>query len=69
MTILSNTSSIRPDDFRLAVRTNPGDTYEWSKVLLARAHFDGTLELLTAAWGRGSRPPRRWSLRFSTRPI
>lgn len=41
-----------PVDFTLAVRVNPGDTYEWSKVLLARAHFDGTLELLTAAWER-----------------
>ena len=40
----------RPRDFRLAVHVSAGDTYEWSKVLLARAHFDGTLELLTAAW-------------------
>jgi hypothetical protein len=39
-----------PGDFTLAVHANPGDTYEWSKVLLARAHFNGTLELLTAAW-------------------
>jgi hypothetical protein len=42
--------SRRPRDFTLAVHVSPGDTYEWSKVLLARAHFDGTLELLTAAW-------------------
>ena len=42
--------SRRPRDFTLAVHVSPGDTYEWSKVLLARAHLDGTLELLTAAW-------------------
>jgi hypothetical protein len=41
-----------PDDLTLSMRVNPGDTYEWSRVLLARAHFDGTLELLTAAWER-----------------
>ncbi len=34
------------------MRISPGDTYEWSCVLLARARFDGTLELLTAAWER-----------------
>jgi hypothetical protein len=42
----------RPVDFRLAVHVSPGDNYEWSKVLLARANFNGTLELLTAAWER-----------------
>ena len=41
-----------PDDFQLAVLSAPGHTYEWSNVLLARAHFNGTLELLTAAWER-----------------
>ena len=41
-----------PDDFQLAVLATPGITFEWSKVLLARAHFNGTLELLTAAWER-----------------
>jgi hypothetical protein len=40
-----------PVDFKLAVHITPGDTYEWSKVLLARARFDGTMQLLTAAWG------------------
>src|SRR5205823_3811890 len=45
-------SSSLPVDFTLAVHVSPGDTYEWSKVLLARAHFNGTLELLTAAWER-----------------
>ena len=44
--------SSHPVDFTLAVRVSPGDTYEWSKVLLARAKSNGTLELLTAAWGR-----------------
>ena len=41
-----------PVDLALAVHVSPGDTYEWSKVLLARANADGTLELLTAAWER-----------------
>jgi hypothetical protein len=39
-----------PMDLKLAVHVTAGDTYEWSKVLLARANFNGTLELLTAAW-------------------
>jgi hypothetical protein len=39
-------------DLDLAVPSSPGDTYEWSKLMLASATFDGTLELLTAAWGR-----------------
>lgn len=39
-----------PIDLKLTVHVTPGDTYEWSKVLLARAKFDGTMELLTAAW-------------------
>jgi hypothetical protein len=39
-------------DLTLTMRISPGDTYEWSRVLLARARFDGTLELLTAAWER-----------------
>jgi len=41
-----------PLDLKLAIHVSPGDTYEWSQVLLARASFNGTLELLTAAWGR-----------------
>lgn len=44
--------SSHPDDFQLAVLSAPGHTYEWSNVLLARAHFNGRLELLTAAWER-----------------
>jgi hypothetical protein len=39
-----------PLDLKLAMHVTPGDTYEWSKVLLARAKFDGTMQLLTAAW-------------------
>jgi hypothetical protein len=45
-------SPSRPADFRLAVHVSPGDSSEWSKVLLARANFTGTLELLTAGWER-----------------
>jgi hypothetical protein len=41
-----------PGDFTLAVHSAPGDTYAGSTVLLARAGFDGTFELLTAAWQR-----------------
>lgn len=39
-------------DLKLVVRINPEDGYEWANVLLARASFDGTLELLTHAWER-----------------
>jgi hypothetical protein len=41
-----------PLDLALAHQVSTGDTYEWSKVLLAKATFDGTLEFLTAAWER-----------------
>ena len=41
-----------PLDFALAHQISPGDTYEWSNVLLAKANFDGTLEFQTAAWER-----------------
>ena len=51
-TIPTTPPSGYPVDFTLAIHVSPGDTYEWSKVLLARAHFNGTLELLTAAWER-----------------
>jgi hypothetical protein len=36
----------------LSVFVSPGRTYKRSNVLLARAHFGGTLEFLTAAWER-----------------
>jgi PAS domain-containing protein len=45
-------SSSHPDDFQLAVHVSPGHVYERSNALLARAHFNGTLELLTAGWER-----------------
>ena len=41
-----------PRDFQLAVAARRGLTYHRSNVLLAKACFDGTLELLTAAWQR-----------------
>src|SRR5687768_2367920 len=41
-----------PADFTLTVHVTAGYTFEWSKVLLAKAHGDGTLALLTAAWER-----------------
>ena len=45
-------SSNAPDDLRLSVFVSPGRTYRRSNILLARAHFSGTLEFLTAAWGK-----------------
>ena len=41
-----------PADFTVSVHITPGDNFEWSKVLLARARFDGRFELLTSAWER-----------------
>jgi hypothetical protein len=48
----TNSNTRKPTDFTLAVHVTPGDTYEWSQVLLAKATFHGTLDLLTAAWER-----------------
>lgn len=48
----TNSKTGKPIDLTLAVHIIPGDTYEWSQVLLARASFRGTLEFLTAAWER-----------------
>ncbi len=42
----------RPCDFRLILHDSLSDSYELSKVLLAKASFDGTLELLTSGWER-----------------
>jgi PAS domain S-box-containing protein len=39
-------------DVKLSVVIHPQDGYEWSGVLLAKANFDGTLELLTRGWER-----------------
>jgi hypothetical protein len=44
------TASSYPIDFRLTMDDSPSDSYEMSKVLLARAAFDGTLQLLTSGW-------------------
>jgi hypothetical protein len=41
-----------PSDFRLVLHDSLSDSYEMSKVLLARASFDGTLQLLTSGWER-----------------
>lgn len=47
-----STASVCPGDFRLILHDNLSDSYELSKVLLAKAGLDGTLQLLTAAWER-----------------
>jgi hypothetical protein len=52
MKTLPKTEPSHPVDLTLAVYVSPGDTYEWSKVLLARTNANGSLELLTAAWER-----------------
>lgn len=39
-------------DLRLVVHDTLSDSYESSGVLLAKAGFDGTLQLLTSAWER-----------------
>ena len=39
-------------DLRLIVHDTLSDSYESSSVLLAKAGFDGTLQLLTSAWER-----------------
>jgi hypothetical protein len=47
-----STASNGPIDLRLVVHDTLSDSYESSKVLLAKAGFDGTLQLLTSAWER-----------------
>lgn len=37
-------------DFRLILHDHLSDGYELSRVLLAKAGFDGTLQLLTSGW-------------------
>lgn len=46
------TASKGPIDLRVVVHDTLSDGYELSKVLLAKAGFDGTLQLLTSAWER-----------------
>jgi hypothetical protein len=41
-----------PSDFRLVLHDQLSDSYEQTKVLLAKAGFDGTLQLLTSGWER-----------------
>jgi len=41
-----------PADFRLILHDQLSDSYELSRVLLAKAGFDGTLQLLTSGWER-----------------
>ena len=41
-----------PTDFSLVFHDSLSDSYELSKVLLATADFDGTLQLLTSGWER-----------------
>jgi PAS domain S-box-containing protein len=47
-----NAVSRCPRDFRLVFHDSLSDSYELSKVLLASADFDGTLQLLTSGWAR-----------------
>ena len=41
-----------PLDFRLVFHHSLSDSYEFSKVLLASADFEGKLQLLTSGWER-----------------
>lgn len=70
-------ASVPPPDLRVVFHANLSDSYELSNVLLARASFDGTLQLLTSGWERALGYPRRelagktlsqlmWSNRRST---
>jgi len=47
-----STASNGPIDLRVVLHANLSDGYELSRVLLAKAGFDGTLQLLTSAWER-----------------
>ena len=47
-----STASSCPSDFRVVLHDSLSDSYELSRVLLAKADFDGTLQLLTSAWER-----------------
>ena len=53
-----STASVCPSDFRLVLHDKLSDSYELSQVLLAKAGFDGTLQLLTSAWERVLGYPR-----------
>lgn len=47
-----STASSCPVNLRLVLHDKLSDSYESSEVLLAKASFDGTLQLLTSAWER-----------------
>ena len=47
-----NKAASCPSDFRLVLHDSLSASYEMSKVLLATATFDGTLQLLTSGWAR-----------------
>lgn len=49
---LMSTAPRCPIDLELAFSDNLSDSYEFSKVLLAKAGADGTLQLLTSGWER-----------------
>lgn len=46
------TASNDPADLRLILHRNLADSYELTKILLAKAAFDGALQLLTSGWER-----------------
>ena len=52
MLLAVSTASSGPLDLRLVLHDTLSDSYESSGVLLAKAGFDGTLQLLTSAWER-----------------
>ena len=45
-------ASGHPLDFTVVLHDTLSESYELSKVLLAKAGFDGTLQLLTSGWER-----------------
>ena len=47
-----STAPCCPIDLELTLSDNLSDSYEFSKVLLAKAGADGTLQLLTSGWER-----------------
>jgi PAS domain S-box-containing protein len=49
---LMRAASVPPPDLRVVFHAHLSDSYELSNVLLARASFDGTLQLLTSGWER-----------------
>ena len=50
-----STGSGCPRDFRLVFHESLSDGYELSSVLLAKAGFDGELNLLSSGWERALR--------------